>query len=581
MPEIIIDNKTYEFEGEHKLLQFIMDQGKEVPFFCYHPSMSIPANCRQCLVKVGQFVKDRETGEYELDENGEKKIRWFPKMMTSCSMDVQDDMIVHTQETDEEVVRAQKDNLEFLLINHPLDCPICDQAGECPLQIQTYKYGPEGSRFEVKKVHKPKHVDLGPNVTLDAERCINCTRCVRFTEEISQTNQLTIVSRGDSNYPITAPGETFDDPYSLNTVDICPVGALTSSDFRFKARVWEMNQTPSIDVTNAKGCSIDLWTRDNLVLRITPRHNPKINDYWMPDEGRMNYERINYNRISRPEINLDGDSQTKTSWNNTIETFAEKLESVSNDEILVIGSAHASVEENYALKKFSTLIGAKNPSFVPHVIPGAGDGFLITDDQAPNANGCRLLQLDEQQPADLRAKIDSGYFKMVIILNDELIDREVLDADKLDDLYTILFATNDSETSVAADLVVPITCIAEHAASYVNIDGIIQRSFPAKETKYTNRRMDLEMSEGRLDRYRTNFDNWHTEENKVDCLPLWEFLNRLSERLDLDFNYQNSREIMAELAAQNSSFKNITYERMDEESGVQLELGSIREKAEA
>jgi len=579
MPKIIIDNKTYEFEGEHKLLQFIMDLGKEVPFFCYHPSMSIPANCRQCLVKVGQYMKDRETGEYQLDDNGEKQIRWFPKLQTSCSMDVQDDMIVHTQETSEEVTRAQKDTLEFLLINHPLDCPICDQAGECPLQIQTYKYGPEGSRFEVKKVHKPKHVDLGPNVTLDAERCINCTRCVRFTQEISETDQLTIVSRGDKNYPTTAPGETFDDPYSLNTVDICPVGALTSSDFRFKARVWEMNQTPSIDVTNAKGCSIDLWTRDNLVLRITPRHNQKINDYWMPDEGRMHYERINYNRVSRPEIKLD-DEQTKTSWNNAKETFKETLEEHNPDEILVIGSPHASLEENFALKQFAKALDMNNPTFVPHVVPGAGDDFLITDDQAPNANGCRLLSLDEVQPIDLKTKLDSGYFKAVIILNDELIDRAVIETDTLDDIYTIMFATNTSDTSEAADLVVPISCIAEHAASYVNIDGIIQRSFPAKETQYTNRRLDLEMSEGRLDRYRTNFDNWQSDENKIDCLPLWEFLNQLANRIGVDFEYTNSREIMAEIASRYSAFEGISYDVIDQQNGVQLNMENIDLKAE-
>ncbi|MDZ7680662.1 MAG: 2Fe-2S iron-sulfur cluster-binding protein [Fodinibius sp.] len=204
MPEVFIDGTRYEFDEEkdEMLLQFILDQGLEVPFFCYHPSMSIPANCRQCMVEVGTPVQDRETGEYELDEDGERKIRWFPKPQTSCSTKLQDGMVVHTQESSEKIERVQKDNLEFILANHPLDCPICDQAGECPLQIQTYKYGPEGSRFEVKKVHKPKRVDLGPHVTMDAERCINCTRCVRFTEEISETNQAyALLIAVISNYP--------------------------------------------------------------------------------------------------------------------------------------------------------------------------------------------------------------------------------------------------------------------------------------------------------------------------------------------------------------------------------------------
>lgn len=579
MPEVFIDGKRYEYDEEQDgmLLQFIMDQGLEVPFFCYHPSMSIPANCRQCMVKVGTPVKDRETGEFELDEDGERKIRWFPKPQTSCSTPLQDGMVVHTQETSEEIARAQKDNLEFILINHPLDCPICDQAGECPLQIQTYKYGPEGSRFEVKKVHKPKHVDLGPRVTLDAERCINCTRCVRFTEEISETHQLTIVQRGDDNYPMTAPGEEFDDPYSLNTVDICPVGALTSTDFRFKARVWEMNQTPSIDVTNGKGCNVDLWTRDNEVLRITPRQNEEVNDYWMPDAGREAYKLFNENRVDRPFIKLDGDNQSNTSWNNAIETFAEVLEANDPKYIAVIGSPHASVEENFVFNKFFNLLGASNAIFAPHIIPGAGDDFLITDDQAPNTNGCRVINLDESEEGTIKAAV-SGV-KVVIILSDDLVGRDILSASDLDTPYTISLATNHSDTTNASDLVIPITCVAEHAASYVNVDGRIQRSYPAKETKYTNRRLNLEMSEGRLDRFGTNFDNWVSEENKIDCLPVWEFLNKLGERLGLNFHYDHSRDIFAELTDTVEVLKGISYERMDEENGVQLPIKQKEVKA--
>lgn len=575
MPEVFIDGTRYEYEGEPHLLQFIMDQGLEVPFFCYHPAMSIPANCRQCLVKVGTPVQDQETGEYELDENGERKIRWFPKFQTSCATKISDGMVVLTQESSDEVARAQKDTLEFILANHPLDCPICDQAGECPLQIQTYKYGPEGSRFEVQKVHKPKRVQLGPRVTMDAERCINCTRCVRFTQEISKTEQLTIVSRGDKNYPMTAPGEEFDDPYSMNTVDICPVGALTATDFRFKARVWEMDQTPSIDITNGKGCNIDLWTRDNQVLRITPRQNDAVNDYWMPDAGRDAYQLFNENRVSRPSIKLDGDNQTHTSWNNALETFAEVLEAHNSQDILVVGTPHASIEENYTLNKFFNLLGASNAKFVPNVIPGSGDGFLITDDQAPNTNGCRLIDLNESDEGSLKSAVQNA--KVVIILSDDLVGRDVLSENDLKEPYTISLATNYSDTTKASDLVVPITCVAEHAASYINVDGRIQRSFPAKETKYTNRRLNLEMSEGRLDRFGTNFDNWVSEENKVDCLPVWEFLNRLGDRLGLDYHFDHSRDIFDEISQKFKALDDVSYERMDEEQGVQLSLGQQEE----
>ena len=573
MPEVYIDNERYEFEEGQMALQFMLDQGIEVPFFCYHPEMSIPANCRMCMVRAGSFIKD-DDGNYELDENDERKIRWFPTPQTSCSMQLSDGMVIETQNVSEEAERAQKDTLEFILINHPLDCPICDQAGECPLQIQTYKYGPEGSRFEVQKVHKPKRVQLGPRVTLDAERCINCTRCIRFADEISETHQLTIVSRGDKNYPTTAPGEEFDDPYSMNTIDICPVGALTSTEFRFKARVWEMNQTPSIDITNGKGCNIDLWTRDNKVLRITPRQNEAVNREWMPDESRDAYQKFNENRASRPAIKLDGQNQTKTSWNNAIETFAEALEAHPAGETLVIGSPHASVEENYAFNAFFNLLGSNSAKFVPDIIDGYGDDFLITDDQAPNTTGCRLLNLEETNAERLSTAVKEA--ALILILTDDLVGREVLEHADLNGSYVISFATNMTATAQASDLVIPITCAAEHAASYVNVDGRIQRTLPAKETKYTNRRLDLEMSEGRLDRYGTNFDNWVTDDNKVDCLPIWSFLNKLAHRIGLEYHFEHSREIMEEISANIDAFEGVSYEAMDENKGIPLPVESQR-----
>lgn len=570
MPEVFIDGTRYEFEGKPKLLQFLLDQGLEVPFFCYHPSLSIPGNCRQCMVRVGQPVRNRETGEYELDEEGNRVIQWFPKLQISCNTDMTDGMVVNTQRTDELVRRAQKDNLEFLLINHPLDCPICDQAGECPLQIMTYKYGPEGSRFEVKKVHKPKRVQLGPRVILDAERCINCTRCVRFTDEISKSHQLTITRRGDNNYPITAPGREFDDPYSMNTIDICPVGALTSADFRFRARVWEMAQTPGIDITNGKGSNIDVWTRDNLVMRITPRHNPHVNDHWIPDASREAFRLFNENRVDRPFVRLDGTEQANAAWNLAIETFLEQFGKVDRSGVVVIGSPHASVEENYALSRFANLLGLGEPLFTPHIVEGSGDGFLITDDQAPNTAGIRLLGFREVDEDEMRKRVASA--KMVLLLSDHLIDRGALSDSDLDGKYTVMFATNHSETTRRADLLFPITCSVEHAASYVNVDGRIQRTFPAKETRYTSRDLDLEMSTSRLDRFGTSFDNWVNEENKVDCLPLWDLLGLLGGRLGLELSWPGAaREIMTEISSAIPAFQDVTYERMDEELGIVLE----------
>jgi NADH-quinone oxidoreductase subunit G len=564
MSEIFIDNKRFEFEEADMVLQFILDHGLDLPFFCYHEKLSIPANCRQCLVEAGTPVKNRETGEFELDENGEREIRWFPKLMTACSLQMQDGMVIKTHVSSEKVVRAQKDNLEFILINHPLECPICDQAGECPLQIQTYKYGPEGSRFEHKKVHKPKRIELGPRVILDAERCINCTRCVRFTEEISKTNQLTIVSRGDKNYPITAPEDKFDDPYSLNTVDLCPVGALTAADFRFKARVWEMNQTPSIDITNGKGCSIDLWTRDNLVLRITPRKNPNVNDYWMPDSGRDAYRNFNENRISKPSVKIEDGDHIKTSWNNARATLGEWL---SDKKVVSLASPHASVEDNYSLKKFTTAHDGDVLGFIPDVEKGFGDGFLVDDDKAPNTNGVQLLDIDAVDASVLKSKLTDAAGSVLFILQEDVIGRELISSEDLSDLTVVYFGTNNNSTSEAADLVIPITCIAEHSASYVNVDGRIQRSIPAKETMHTERRTHPEMIEGRLDRYGTKFDNWKSDKNRVDCYPFWEFMSGLEASA---ITFAQPREIISEVALKFKPFSGVTYDRMDEELGVQI-----------
>lgn len=565
MPEIIIDNQKFTYDKPGKVLQFILDNGLDLPFFCYHPRLSIPANCRQCFVEIGTPVFDRATNAFKVDENGEKVIQFFPKLMTSCSQDMSDGMVVKTHVTSEKVRRGQKDTLEFILINHPLDCPICDQAGECPLQIQTYKYGAEGSRFEHKKVHRPKRIQLGPRVVLDAERCINCTRCVRFTEEISKTHQLSIISRGDKNYPATAPGLTFDDAYSLNTVDLCPVGALTESGFRFKARVWEMNQTPSIDITNGKGTNVDLWVRDNLVLRITPRLNPNVNDYWMPDSGREAYRLFNENRISRPEVKLDTEL-VKTSWNNAKETLAEIIEAHKAKDILVLGSAYASIEENYVFSTFFAKLGVSKTGFVPHIVEGSGDGFLLTDDQAPNTKGCDLIGLERFDAKSVKTAIKKA--SVVIVLSEDIIGRNLVSADDLADKTLIYFGTNVTETAKIAQLVIPITCVAEHAASYVNVDGRIQRSLPAKETMYTNRSTNLEMSAGRLDRFGTKFDNWKSDKNRTDCYPVWEFFTQLAPRLNQTLQFAHSSDVFAEVSRSFEVFKQVNYDRMDSELGI-------------
>jgi len=367
----------------------------------------------------------------------------------------------------------------------------------------------------------------------------------------------------------------------MNTVDICPVGALTAADFRFKARVWEMNQTPGLDITNGKGVNVDLWTRDNLVLRITPRFNAEVNDHWMADQGRDAYRLYNENRISRPSIRVsdakdtadDEEGQVKTSWSNAIETLAELLQETKPSNVLTIGSAHASIEENYALQKFSTQLGLPSPVFTPDIKEDFGDGFLLTDDQAPNTEGCRLLGLEELDSSEYKKRVKAA--KLILMLNDDPVGRQILNSDDLSKPFVVLFGTNHTDTAKSADLLIPATCAAEHTASYVNTEGRIQRTFPAKETRYTNRRLDLEMSEGRLDRYGTTFDNWVTEENRIDCKPVWVSLSECADRFGHPMKFQHAREVLEELSHQHPSFEGVSFEAMDEARGIVLRRTEI------
>jgi NADH-quinone oxidoreductase subunit G len=565
MPQVTIDNNVFEFEGRPSLLQFCLDNEIELPHFCYHPAMSAPANCRQCLVKAGTRAIDRASGEPKLDDRGEPVIQYFPKLMTSCSMDVTDGLVVHTHRTADEVAQAQRDNLEMMLSNHPLDCPICDQAGHCPLQIQAYKYGPEGSRFEFDKVQKPKHVELGPRVVLDGERCINCTRCTRFTSEVSGSNQLTIIGRGVKNYPMTPPGTVFDEPYSMNVIDICPVGALTSKDFRFQARIWEMSSTPSITATNAKGSNCYYWVRDNRVLKITARANLAVNEYWLPDEDRFGYRRFNEDRPAGPTL-----GGKPASWEAAYAEAAGILQSADPSEILFIGSAHASVEDNYLLQRIAAELGAQPPVYIQHIEPGAGDDWLITDDKAPNTQGCDRLGLLPVDVASVRGRLGNGRTKVVYVLEEDPVATGVVSEDSLDAVRVVLHYHNTTNRTLPhADVGLPAATIAETVGTYVNCDGHAQRVRPAKAIQSVNRTLMMEMGLSRADRHGTPFDRWYNESNKINCQPGWVSLPAIAGQLGLELSYTGPRQIMDEVADSVEGFRGATYGAMGLE-GVRL-----------
>jgi NADH-quinone oxidoreductase subunit G len=549
MPTVTIDGKVYEYEGKHRLLQFALDNGVEIPYFCYHPAMSAPTNCRMCLVDIGYPMTDRATGQPVLDDSGQQKIQFAPKPLTSCNQDLNPGMVVQTNRTSERIKKAQEGVLEFLLINHPLDCPICDQAGECPLQINTYKFGPEGSRFELDKVHKPKRIDLGPNVVLDAERCINCTRCTRFTEEISGTWQLSIHNRGDKNYPTTAPGQVFDDPYSMNVIDLCPVGALTSANFRFKARVWEMSYTPSICTGCAKGCNTQVWVRDNEVLRLTPRENAAVNAYWMCDEGRLDIAKYNEKRISGAKLKGDVPVSFEDAY-----IKANALLQQHKGHTFFVGSGHASTESNHAFIALARHLGAKT-GYVAHIQPDFADKFLKKEDRTPNTAGVKLTGFEETTLEHLRHEIEKGHIRLIYVLEDSRVLEGL--SDLFDKTDVIAQTSNYPSNSDKIKVILPAATSIESAGTFINADGIAQITRQAKEIKQMTPEMWMGMAKSRSDKAAVQVDNWRTAENIVDCLPGYVMIHNLATLSGLELHLPHHKEALHALKHTYPSLKDL------------------------
>lgn len=327
--------------------------GIDIPVFCYHPKMEPVGMCRMCLVEIGRPMIDRNTGQPILDENGQPKLQFLGKLETACTNTVSDGMVVLTQS--EKARAGQKATVEFLLTSHPLDCPICDKGGECPLQDLTMAYGPSQSRFFYEdKIHLAKHVPLGELIYLDRERCILCARCIRFQSEIAGDAVLTFDERGRSSQIITSSEPPFDSVFSGNTTDICPVGALTTADFRFGARPWELKAAASICSQCPVGCNIVYNTRREarsdgriVIKRVLPRQNEEVNELWICDKGRFAYHYTESpSRLAAPRL-----AGGPASWDQALEKAAQALRTWQKKAILASG--RLSNEDLYALKRFA------------------------------------------------------------------------------------------------------------------------------------------------------------------------------------------------------------------------------------
>jgi NADH-quinone oxidoreductase subunit G len=452
----------------------------EVPHYCYHPKLPVAGNCRMCLVEFGTpaMGPDRKP---VLNPDGTPKIAKSPRPAIACATPISAGMEIYT--TSPGVQEMRKAVMEFLLINHPLDCPICDQAGECKLQEYSVEYGQDKSRFVEPKVHKPKRVDLGPRIVLDDERCILCSRCVRFTKDIVGDDALGFVNRGSYNTLTNYPGKPFANNYTLNTVDLCPVGALTSKDFRFQMRVWFLKETKSICNSCATGCNIIIGSRQDKVYRYEPRQNDAVNSCWMCDYGRLNYKWIDReDRLREVRMRATDGQQHLASWAHVLNEVSEKLAQVPAGSAAIIASARQTNEELYLLKKLADKIGAITDS-IPRT--GESDKLLLNADRNPNTLAAQLLGITPKQVGSNIQKIADGIgrgtIKTLIVFKEDVtkhgIRPELLS--KLDLL--VVCDIHSSATTAAAHYVLPGAAHAEKRGSFTNAKGRVQRFMKAVE----------------------------------------------------------------------------------------------------
>ena len=476
MVNVQVDGNWIQVPKGTRMIEACKIANKDVPHYCYHPKLSSPGNCRMCLVQMGMPPRLRPGDEPTYNEEGYQEIGWMPRGVIACANTVAENMGIRT--SGELVEDFRNGVMEFLLINHPLDCPICDQAGECRLQEFSVTHGRGGSRFVDDKIKKPKNVDIGERVRLDDERCIMCSRCIRFMDEVAGDPCLGFTERGTHTTLAVHPGKRLDSNYSLNTVDICPVGALTSNDFRFQMRVWFLKETPSIDVNCGTGSNTTIWSRGDEVYRITPRQNDAVNSCWMPDSHRLNFKHLHDDaRLTDPMSVSQDNKHEVISWMNAISKLSDQLNELDASETAVIGSARMTNEELYLLKLFVDAAGISHFSLAPR--DGESDGMLISADRNPNTTGAQLI-LNGNDPYRnfnvIKSEIGAGTIKNLIVLEEDLITDHAFPQELLDKLE-LLVSTNmtANPTASASDLVLPTSGFAEKSGTMVNVTGRLQK----------------------------------------------------------------------------------------------------------
>ncbi|MGB1856173.1 MAG: molybdopterin-dependent oxidoreductase [bacterium] len=517
MPCFELDGKTVEFEPGEKILSAAMRAGIQIPHYCYHPGMSVVATCRMCMVDVIDMGNGRPA----------------PKLQTSCSMDAVEGMKVETM--NEKVKDAKELVMEYLLINHPLDCPICDQSGECVLQDYSFEFGSGKSEMEYsKRVYGWR--DIGTFVALERNRCIHCTRCDRFTREITGTNEFGMFNRGHELTVDTYSDRPMINQFQGNMADICPVGAITEKEFRFKRRVWKLKKTPSICVGCSTGCNVTIEYDKNEVFRLKPRDNPDVNKWWMCDQGRLTYKDLNIreNRVAHP-LGKTAEGFQEISWENAFSAIREKISELqpTSNEVIGLVDTHASNEELYLFKKLLKEGFDSDQLFFPDLEweQPVSDFFinsLITSDKSPNRAGARMVGLKGAKSSEeVTSKIPTGT-KVLLVFGKPFEDENLLSQAGNIPLV-INIAAWQSGWSETADVTLPGRLHSEKDATYTNKAGRVQRVNTAIRAFHKTR-------------------------------PDWMILCGLMELLDVDNKADSAEAVFQELSENEKGFQGLQWE---------------------
>ncbi|XPV69169.1 MAG: 2Fe-2S iron-sulfur cluster-binding protein [Halarcobacter sp.] len=443
--KLSVNGEEIDAEKGSLLIDALIDRDIHIPHFCYHQALGKDGNCRMCMVEI----------------EGQKR----PQI--ACDTPIKEGMIVRTK--GENIEKVRRDILELELINHPIDCPTCDQAGECKLQDYYMESGFYDSRVQVdNKVTARKRIELGSNVMLDQERCVLCIRCVRFCSDITKTNELGVINRADHSVIGTFPGRPLDNPYAMNVVDLCPVGALTSQDFRFKQRVWFMESFDAICSGCARGCNIKVDHRkekykDDQIFRFRPRVNKAVNGWFICDEGRLSYKNEAENRVLEAKIGNE-----ESNFDNAITNTFKIL--TTESKILFVLDPSLSLEEMQNVKNLASIIKADITGYAPHSFDESfGDDYLRKSDKSANRAAFKELEISEDEEhfnSSLKAA------SAVVILGNNYFDNnlKLLDGKKVVSCFS-----HNCETLTKSDIVIPTASFYEKSGTYINFEGIKQK----------------------------------------------------------------------------------------------------------